>query len=67
VVPEILLLYKAGATPASGLDWLRRRDKLDLLTLLPNLSAQQRDWLRDGIALVGHPWLALLSQGAEPT
>jgi hypothetical protein len=66
VVPEILLLYKAGATPASGLDWLRRRDKLDLLALLPNLSAQQRDWLRDGIALVGHPWLALLSQGAEP-
>lgn len=49
VVPEVLLFFKA-------LD-LRRRDKLDFLSLLPHLSGEQRDWLRDAIERVGHPWV----------
>ena len=54
VVPEVLLFFKA-------LD-LRRRDKLDFVTLLPNLTREQRDWLRGAISLVGHPWLSQLSR-----
>jgi hypothetical protein len=54
VVPEVLLLYKAGD--------LRRRDKLDFLALLPHLTDEQRDWLRNAISLVGHPWLTNLSR-----
>jgi hypothetical protein len=53
VVPEVLLFYKAGE--------LRRRDKLDFLTILPNLAGEQREWLRSAISLVGHPWLSQLS------
>ena len=53
VVPEVLLFFKA-------LD-LRRRDRLDFLALLPHLRGEQRDWLRDAISLVGHPWLSQLS------
>lgn len=53
VVPEVLLFFKA-------LD-LRRRDKLDFQHVLPTLSHEQRDWLRDAISLVGHPWLSELS------
>ena len=53
VVPEVLLFYKA-------LD-LRRRDKLDFLAFLPELTQEQRDWLRSAISLVGHPWLSQLS------
>ncbi len=54
LVPEVLLFYKARG--------LRRRDKLDLLALLPHLAGEQRDWLRKAISLVGHPWLAELSR-----
>ncbi len=53
VTPEVLLFYKAAD--------LRRRDKLDFLALLPQLTADQRDWLREAIALVGHPWLTQLA------
>ncbi len=53
VVPEALLFYKASG--------LRRRDKLDFLALLPHLTDEQRDWLRNAISLVGHPWLTRLS------
>ncbi len=53
VAPEVLLFYKS-------LD-LRRRDKLDFAALLPELSSEQRDWLRETISLMGHPWLAPLS------
>ena len=53
VAPEVLLFYKAGD--------LRRRDKRDFLALLPHLTDEQRDWLRNAISLVGHPWLAQLS------
>jgi hypothetical protein len=53
VVSEVLLFYKASE--------LRRRDKLDFLALLPDLTQEQRDWLRSAISLVGHPWLSQLS------
>ena len=53
VVPEVLLFFKARE--------LRRRDKLDFLALLPDLTQEQRDWLRSAISLVGHPWLSQLS------
>ena len=53
VVPEVLLFFKARE--------LRRRDKLDFLALLPHLTAEQRDWLRNAISLAGHPWLSQLS------
>ena len=53
VVPEVLLFFKA-------LD-LRRRDKLDFAAVLPELTQEQRDWLRNALAVVGHPWLAQLS------
>ena len=52
-VPEVLLFFKARE--------LRRRDKLDFLALLPDLTQEQRDWLRSAISLVGHPWLFQLS------
>ncbi|MGH2610300.1 MAG: nucleotidyltransferase domain-containing protein, partial [Tepidiformaceae bacterium] len=48
VVPEVLLAFKARD--------LRRRDRLDFEALLPRLDQQQRDWLRDAISLMGHPW-----------
>jgi hypothetical protein len=54
VVPEVLLFFKSRD--------LRRRDKLDFDTALPHLSARQREWLRDAIALLGHPWHGRLSR-----
>ncbi len=54
VVPEVMLFYKS-------ID-MRRRDKLDFAALLPHLMPEQREWLRDAIALVGHPWLAQLEE-----
>lgn len=53
LVPEALLFYKASE--------LRRRDKLDFLAMLPRLTEERREWLREAISLVGHPWLAQLS------
>ncbi len=53
VVPEVLLFFKARE--------LRRRDKLDFLALLPHLTDEQRDWVREALSLVGHPWLPQLS------
>lgn len=53
VVPEVLLFFKARD--------LRRRDKLDFLALLPDLTQEQRDWLRSALSLAGHPWLPQLS------
>jgi hypothetical protein len=48
VVPEVLLFFKAQD--------LRRRDHADFHELLPQLSAEQRAWLRDAVALLRHPW-----------
>jgi hypothetical protein len=53
-VPEVLLFFKAGE--------LRRRDRLDFLALLPRLTRKQRHWLRNAVALVGHPWLPQLAE-----
>ena len=53
VVPEVTLFYKA-------MD-LRRRDKLDFAALRPQLTDEQRDWLREALSLVGHPWLPQLA------
>ena len=53
-VPEVLLFYKARG-------FIRRRDQLDFLALLPELTQEQHGWLRNAISLVGHPWLAQLS------
>ncbi|MEX1255040.1 MAG: hypothetical protein WEE64_11945 [Dehalococcoidia bacterium] len=49
LAPEAVLLYKAQEP--------RRRDKLDFLALLPQLTDGQRDWLRSAISLLDHPWL----------
>ena len=54
-VPEVLLFFKASGRH------IRRRDELDLLAVLPHLTDEQRDWLRNAISLVGHPWLPQLS------
>ncbi|MEX0750359.1 MAG: hypothetical protein WD359_06070 [Dehalococcoidia bacterium] len=54
VAPEVLLFFKSRD--------LRRRDKLDFARALPLLSAQQRGWLSNAIALLGHPWQAELSR-----
>ena len=53
VVPEVLLFFKALE--------LRRRDKWDFRALLPSLTRAQREWLREAIAAVGHPWVAELA------
>jgi hypothetical protein len=52
VAPEVLLFFKARD--------LRRRDRLDFAALLPGLDPERRAWLREALALVGHPWLAAL-------
>lgn len=54
VVPEVLLAFKARD--------LRRRDRLDFEALLPGLDHNQRDWLRNVVSLMGHPWMSQLSR-----
>jgi Aminoglycoside-2''-adenylyltransferase len=56
-VPEALLAFKARD--------LRRRDRLDFDALLPLLDERQREWLRDVVARMGHPWMSQLSGGKE--
>jgi hypothetical protein len=53
-VPEVLLFYKSKD--------MRAHDELDFLALLPHLTEEQYNWLREAISLVhpGHPWLAHL-------
>jgi hypothetical protein len=53
VVPQALIFYKA-------MD-MRHRDKLDLERLLPLLGEEERTWLREALARVGHPWLSRLA------
>ncbi len=55
VAPEVVLFFKSRD--------LRRRDKLDFAAMLPRLTGEQRDWLRESLALAGHPWLAQLGSG----
>jgi hypothetical protein len=51
--PEVLLFFKARE--------LRRRDKADFEALLPLLTTEQREWLREAILAMGHPWVKELS------
>ena len=53
VAPEVLLFFKSIE--------LRRRDKLDFARVLPHLTDEQREWLRDAVSRLGHPWQAKLS------
>jgi hypothetical protein len=64
LTPEIVLLFKAKAR--------RGKDRADFTGTLPLLTAAQRAWLDDALALVhpGHPWAAMVrGQGgsAGPT
>jgi Aminoglycoside-2''-adenylyltransferase len=54
LAPEVVLLFKAK-------NW-RERDEHDLNEALPLLSAHERAWFGNALALVhtGHPWLARL-------
>ena len=53
--PEIALLYKAKSS--------RPKDDADFAAVLPLLTAEEREWLAQSIALVnpGHHWLQLLA------
>ena len=53
VVAELLFFFKATEP--------RRRDTFDFHALGPKLSREQRDWLRDALPRVRHPWLAQLT------
>lgn len=53
VTPEVLLFFKA-------LD-MRSHDRADFERLSPLLDTEGRDWLRDALTRVGHPWLPRLS------
>ncbi len=61
-VPEILLFYKATAYWGRTDLKPRPHDERDFNALLPRLSANQRDWLRETIPTVvpDHPWLPRL-------
>nr|WP_286672493.1 hypothetical protein [Cohnella hashimotonis] len=55
--PEIQLLYKGGSAS------IREKDRLDLDTVRPQLTAAERAWLRDALGTQfpqGHDWLGLL-------
>ena len=55
LAPEVVLLYKAKAAAA--------KDDADLFSALPHLSADQRGWLRDALALTapGHRWGVIMA------
>jgi hypothetical protein len=58
LAPEVIMFYKA--TAYAGEEWFtpRSHDDLDFRALLPLLTGQGRDWLREAIAIVpAHPWL----------
>ncbi|MEX0786092.1 MAG: hypothetical protein WD939_05605 [Dehalococcoidia bacterium] len=62
LTPEGILLYKSGVADVGDVfGFLRRRDKLDFVALLPQLASGQRDWLREALVLAGHPWLSQLA------
>jgi hypothetical protein len=57
-LPGVLLFYKAYEP--------RQRDRLDFEALSPWLEGVQRDWLRDAIESVGHPWVRKLAIRRNP-
>ncbi|MGB2695946.1 MAG: hypothetical protein WBD55_12290 [Dehalococcoidia bacterium] len=65
LAPEAVLFYKA--TAYFGIEEQmtggRLQDEPDFLALLPHLIDEQRQWLRESIALLhpDHPWLSQLS------
>jgi hypothetical protein len=54
MAPEVVLLYKAKNT--------RPTDEHDFLSVLPVLSSEQRQWLREALEICqpGHGWLSRL-------
>ena len=64
VVPGVILFYKAHAPVWRDLPRgaPRPHDELDFLALLPQLTAEQRQWTWDAIRSVDpvHPWLTQL-------
>lgn len=52
VALEVLLFYKSDLWP---------KDRQDFHAARPQLTEQQRQWLRNAVAVVGHPWLSLLN------
>jgi Aminoglycoside-2''-adenylyltransferase len=54
LLPSLVLLFKAKAS--------RPKDEADLVSLLPDVSRQQRQWLAEAIRKEkpDHPWLAKL-------
>jgi hypothetical protein len=51
LAPEIELLYKSKS--------IRPKDRHDFEAIVPRLSAEARDWLREALSVVspGHPWI----------
>jgi hypothetical protein len=51
IAPEIELLYKSKA--------IRPKDRHDFEAIVPRLSTEARNWLRDSLAAAspGHPWI----------
>jgi hypothetical protein len=56
LAPEIVLLYKSKAPAA--------KDDADLISALPHLSMQQREWLRQALATTAseHPWADMIAR-----
>ncbi len=54
LAPQVVLLYKARSNRAA--------DRLDLGSLLPGMTRQQRAWLRSSLAMAhpGHEWLGVV-------
>ena len=61
VVPEVLLFYKATAYWSLP-GYPREHDAADFNALLPVLSLDGREWLREAVSAVqpDHPWLPLV-------
>ena len=62
VVPEVLLFYKATLYVGTK-NHLRPNDEADFVALLPLLSEEQRQWLRETASRVyegEHPWVGRL-------
>lgn len=67
VVPEVLMFYKATAYHGDP-KYPRPHDEADFVALLPALSIEARDWLRQAIPVVmpDHPWLPQLGSRPGP-
>jgi hypothetical protein len=62
VAPEVILFYKATLYVGTK-NHLRPHDEADFVALLPLLSQEQREWLREAVSRVyegEHPWVEKL-------